>query len=329
MNALELQDALEALIEAIDADPNKAEYHFQTGNIQRQLGNLKAASMAYARAIELEDDYVLPYINLGIVYHEMGEQNKALNIFRRGIALAEQDPLLRFNYGAALDAGGNLEEAAEAYRAALDLKPNWPEALNNLGVILFKTGQPGKAGELFQEDPPLSGPMEELWNHNRELVSGGETEDALSAGMIPAVEASAESIGLKVRRKPEDGTVPKPDLIALMYYLRDLSGELTGKDGKDFTRSDTRLGLEYIINALEGRKGLFRGIQDQLPPKEAPAAKPEDGKPRPEDVADTLKYLKELAISLPDPNLGAAIGRKANRVITKIRQSAGSGGPHG
>jgi Flp pilus assembly protein TadD len=341
MNALELQDALEALIEAIDADPNKAEYHFRAGNIQRQLGNLKAASMAYAKAIELEDGYVLPYINLGIVYHEMGEQNKALNIFRRGIVLAEKDPLLRFNYAAALDAGGNPEEAAGAYRAALDLKPDWPEALNNLGVLLFKTGQPDKALELFQKAPSLSGPMEELWNRNRELVAGGGTEDVLSpqassppgsARMIPALEAAAESPGLKALREPGDGTVPKSDLIALMYYLRDLSGELTGKDGKDFIRSDARLGLEYIINALEGRKGLFREIQDQLPPGEAPAAEPEGEKPKPRDVADTLKYLKELAVSLPDPNLGAAIGRRANRVITKIRQSAeseGSGGLHG
>jgi Flp pilus assembly protein TadD len=331
MNALELQDALGALIEAIDADPNKAEYHFQAGNIQKKLGNLKAASMAYAKAIELENDYTLPYINLGIVYYEMGERNKALNIFRRGIALAGSDPLLRFNYGVALDAEGNPEEAAGAYRAALDLKPRWPEALNNLGVLLFKMGQPDKAEELFQEDLPLSGPAGELWARNRELVSGAVKpgqEDVLSllgsAGMIPA-EAAAES-----SREPGTGGVAKPELIALMYYLRDLSGELTGKAGEDFVRGDTRLGLEYIINALEGRKGLFRGIQDQLPPGEP--ADPERGGPKPEDVADILKYLKELAVSLPDANLGAAIGRKANRVITKIRQSAElgqTGGLHG
>ncbi|MDR2101288.1 MAG: tetratricopeptide repeat protein [Treponema sp.] len=274
MNTLELQDALSVLNETIETEPNRAELHFQAGNIQKKLGNLKAAAMAYARAVELDGDYVPAYNNLGIVFYEMGEKNKALNMFRRGIALQEDNSLLQSNYRLALEGGDN--PAAKMIPAGDDeTKPGVPES-----------PVPAEAGE------PETGP---------------------EAG-------------------PEAGGVLKSDLIGLMYYLRDLSGGLTGKSREVFAHSDARLGLEYIINILEGRKGLLREIRDQFSPEEPAVAEPEGGS-SPKDMADSgrllstghlisaLNYLRNLAEALPDQDLGAAIGRKVNRVIKEIDHS--------
>jgi hypothetical protein len=152
---------------------------------------------------------------------------------------------------------------------------------------------------------------------------------------------------------PGNRGITKSDIIVLMYYLRDLSAGLTGKSREDFARSDTRLGLEYIIDTLEGRKGLLREIRDQPPPGTSPAAepaelaepggpaeyaepaepaetaKPAGGIPNAKDLADTLEYLRNLAAALPDPDLGAAINRRVNRVITEIRQSGADRGKGG
>ncbi|MDR3139057.1 MAG: tetratricopeptide repeat protein [Treponema sp.] len=316
MNNLALQDSLEALLDAIDAEPNRAELHIQAGNIQKKLGNLKAASMAYARAVELDPHNREAYNNLGIVFYEMGEKNRALNILRQAANLWAEDPLIQFNYGIAQESAGRFEEAAAAYRIALEKRPGWRAALNNLGALQNKAGHPEKAPKAFQAAP-------------------GE-----AAGMIPAEEdapGEAPAEGAALRRVLREragssgaagtGGISQPNLIGLMRYLRELAGGLTGTLREDFIHSDARLGLEYIIDALEGRKGLFREIRDQHSPKASPA-EPETGEPRLKDVADTLKFLKGLASSLPDGDLGVAINRKVDKVIQEIQEPAEKGSSH-
>ncbi|MDR3166975.1 MAG: tetratricopeptide repeat protein [Treponema sp.] len=264
MNTLELQDALSVLNETIDTEPNRAELHFQAGNIQKKLGNLKAAAMAYARAIELESDYIAAYNNLGIVLYELGEKNKALNIFRQGIALQGDNSLLQHNYQAAqegVQAGGDNPETKMIPAEDDATSPGGPES---------------------QSAPAVSG-------------------------------------------VPENRAALPPDLIGLMYYLRDLSGELTGKSRENFARSDARLGLEYIINTLEGRKGLLHDIRDQFSPEQSLGAEPAREKSNPKNLTDTLNYLRNLAAALPDPDLGAAINRKVNRVIRELQQTPREG----
>jgi tetratricopeptide (TPR) repeat protein len=144
-----LQDALGALMEAIDIDPTRAEFYYNIGNIHKQLGNLKAASMAYAKVVELDPKYVPAYNNLGTIYDKLHEWEKAFNVFRKGLSLDQNNPTLHFNYGIALEANGRLEDAAGEYRAALRSKPGWLEAMNNLGIVLFKQGHHNKALDTF------------------------------------------------------------------------------------------------------------------------------------------------------------------------------------
>jgi hypothetical protein len=96
-------------------------------------------------------------------------------------------------------------------------------------------------------------------------------------------------------------------------------------------QSDTRLSMEYIIDSLEGRKGLFRGIQERLPPENR-VVHDEPKKVRgvkPLDVTGTLAFLGKLAAALPDQNLTAAITRKVDTVIGDIRGIAKNGDKHG
>ncbi|MDR1375178.1 MAG: tetratricopeptide repeat protein [Treponema sp.] len=144
-----LQDALDALMKAIDIDPTRAEFHYNLGNIHKQMGNLKAASMTYAKVVELDPAYVHAYNNLGTIYDKLHEWDKAFNVFRKGLALDQNNPTLHFNYGLALEANGRLADAANAYKAALRSRPGWFDAMNNLGIVYFKQGRHNKALEVF------------------------------------------------------------------------------------------------------------------------------------------------------------------------------------
>ncbi|MDR0452371.1 MAG: tetratricopeptide repeat protein, partial [Treponema sp.] len=79
------QDALGALLDAIDIDPTKAEFQYNLGKVYKQLGNFKSAAMACAKAVETEPSFVPAYINLGVAYYRLHEFGKAANIFKRGL----------------------------------------------------------------------------------------------------------------------------------------------------------------------------------------------------------------------------------------------------
>ena len=49
-----LEEALDYLKEAIEINPTRADFFYNIGNIHKQMNNPKAASMAYAKVIELD-----------------------------------------------------------------------------------------------------------------------------------------------------------------------------------------------------------------------------------------------------------------------------------
>jgi len=54
-------DALSALEHAIDYKPTDAELLYNLGNTHKALGNLRAAEMSYAKAVEIDPSHVIAY----------------------------------------------------------------------------------------------------------------------------------------------------------------------------------------------------------------------------------------------------------------------------
>jgi hypothetical protein len=117
-------------------------------------------------------------------------------------------------------------------------------------------------------------------------------------------------------------------MLDLMHYLKTLTSALPEKQQTNFKQSDARLSMEYIIDTLEGKKGLFKEIQTRSP---APASRPEPAlrtgagvqkkKPGVKDIAGTLSYLGVLASALKDNGLITAISRKVNGVLSGMTQA--------
>jgi hypothetical protein len=147
-----------------------------------------------------------------------------------------------------------------------------------------------------------------------------ELEGETSAGETPAgsVSAGENSFG----RGPDKPLEPEA-VAKLLDYLKELARALPTKDEEEFLNSDIRLSLEFLIDVLRGRKGLYKDIKARMGEdpeilKEEPAEAP-----APSKVAGTLTYLEQLASALPDHDLSAAITRKTDAIIAGIKQSSG------
>jgi hypothetical protein len=94
---------------------------------------------------------------------------------------------------------------------------------------------------------------------------------------------------------------------------------------EQFLNSDVRLSLEFLVDVLQGRKGLYQDIKERI--GETPEKRDSEGTPPPAEVAGTLAYLEQLAASLPDRELSEAITRKTEAVIAGIKQNSAAKAP--
>jgi hypothetical protein len=126
----------------------------------------------------------------------------------------------------------------------------------------------------------------------------------------------------------QDASVPdaepkltKDSVLGLVKYLKDMSGSLPDKKREDFMQSDARVSMEYVINTLEGKKGLFEEIKKKVP--SAVPAKPRalsiPAVPDKEKIAGTLSYLGNLSTSIQDKNLFAALRKKVQNIMARIK----------
>jgi tetratricopeptide (TPR) repeat protein len=158
-----------------------------------------------------------------------------------------------------------------------------------------------------------------------ELIAGG---DGVPKEVPPVQTIPTErmpGLGLPSGPNKPEGSLPpeKPKMLGLIQYLRSLAESLPKEKRDTFMKSDARLGMEYIIDTLEGRKGLFRGIQERVPVALSPPKQQRETAdvPKPKDVTNTLAYLGKLASALSDQHLSAAITRKVDTVIMDMLQS--------
>jgi hypothetical protein len=179
---------------------------------------------------------------------------------------------------------------------------------------------PGEAPEEAPEDGTSGDPDSALSEEPAIEPAAPEEPAAPSAGPVPppgpALQVPRDSG--PPQKKPK---LQPESMLGLMRYLKDLAGSLPGKNRDTFMQSDARVSMEYIIDSLEGRKGLFKGIQERLP-QEAKVPKEASAGIKTADVAGTLRFLGKLASALPDQGLSTAITRKVDSVVTGIRSVA-------
>lgn len=110
-------DALNAINDAIDAEPNSGFYYDVKGFVEEQKDGLQAAEASYAKAIELSPDFANGYYDLGRVIYDKAEKVIEQNSSATNKELAPKlIPLYEkamplFKKAAELDATNNTQSA--------------------------------------------------------------------------------------------------------------------------------------------------------------------------------------------------------------------------
>jgi protein O-mannosyl-transferase len=110
--------------EALATEPERAEWHYRLGRLERTLGQRAEAVAAFAKAVELDEQHVLALVNWGEVLLEMGSVAEASECFARATRIDENYGRGWYGLGRALRLGESRDEARYALARFLKLWPN-------------------------------------------------------------------------------------------------------------------------------------------------------------------------------------------------------------
>jgi len=144
-NQGELETAHAQTRQLLNQYPESASLQNFCGIVCARLGNTEAALTCYARAVELQPDFVDALGNLASAQLQAGQLDAATGSLRRLTDLLPDSADAHYNLAVTLQAAGDFATAIPSFRRALELNPAIPEAYNNLGLALNKTGDPEAA----------------------------------------------------------------------------------------------------------------------------------------------------------------------------------------
>jgi tetratricopeptide (TPR) repeat protein len=136
-------DTLRAIVASRPDDPQVAYYagnaYYARGAELGTAGTaavayLDSASVAYARAVELDSTMSKAWVNLGLALQDTNRRPQAQRAFEKAIEVNPRDVLAYCHLGYLYQSLGDLDAAMEQYRRALAVDPNSAQAHYNLGL---------------------------------------------------------------------------------------------------------------------------------------------------------------------------------------------------
>ena len=118
--------------------PNNPTLHNLVGASEMALGDPKAAASSYARAIEVDPDFIDSYINLASLYNKLGMSDEALSVYKFALKVDNTEPAIYYNLGNLLLDKKMYKLSQESYSEAIKLNPNYDDAHYNLGCSLVQ-----------------------------------------------------------------------------------------------------------------------------------------------------------------------------------------------
>jgi hypothetical protein len=193
-----------------------------------------------------------------------------------------------------------------------------PEEPETEEVVEAETdAEPEEPLELEEEPEELS-EVEPEGETIESETEGEEPEVAELQGPKPLPPQKAQAPGATKPEKDQKKAATGMDrerVLNLFQYLKDLTSNLPEEQRNAFKKSDARLRMEYVIDRLEGRKGLFKEVRERIGRGQEESTPSLAKSP---DIAKTLAYLGNLAKALPDRDLTQAIERKVQKVVKDI-----------
>jgi tetratricopeptide (TPR) repeat protein len=323
------QDALGALLEAVDIDPTRAEFQHNLGKVYKQLGNFKSAAMACAKAIENDPSLVPAYINLGAAYYLLHEFGKAVNFFKKGLDRDPANRILRANYEAALEA----KQAAETAGASSADLP--PAEISEAGDIFMGAPVPADAAIPANAIPAAAASAAIPAN----AVPAGTASAAAAENAVPAAAAGVPvSVNAAIPADAASAAVPAGtaalpetassytlgDIRGLLRYLMGLADFFSASGRRIFDEQGIEQRIKNISNALSS---LEEDAPLAIPGAEPAAGTAGVSAPAGDDVsiaslAGMLNQLERLARDLPQTEQRDILKQKMESLIEELTSAA-------
>jgi tetratricopeptide (TPR) repeat protein len=280
------QDALGALLDAVDIDPTRAEFQYNLGKVYKQLGNFKSAAMACAKAAENEPSLVPAYINLGAAYYLLREFGKAANFLKKGLDIDPANEILQANYEAALKA----KQAAES------------------SPTDDVTG-----AEISEADDIFLG-----------VPAGAASTESASAGEAETAPAETGSAANDAPETTSPYTLA--GIIGLLRYFLGLAASFPASARRVFSEQGVERSIKDLIDALSSlTEEAPQAIPETTPAAESePASEstPAGDQISITSLTNMLNHLGELAQDLPHTEQRDILKQKVENLIEGLNATA-------
>jgi Tfp pilus assembly protein PilF len=155
-----------SLKEALQLDPDNAQYHNTLGLVLLNLARPVDAQAEFQKALDLDQGNPDLQHNLGIALAQQNRFEDAIAAYRKALTSPTYTTpeVAYYNMGEALIRLKRPQEAEEAFRAAIQLEPTMVAAQYGLGLALSQGGRRDEAKAAFRlaRDMDPASPFSEL-----------------------------------------------------------------------------------------------------------------------------------------------------------------------
>ena len=121
------------------ARPDAWSAHYNLGNYYHGRGMYQEALSSYDKAVELEDEAVMPLVNASLAYSILGNNMAAEEKLKKALEVDPQNAAANLNYGLLLAQVQRFDECKKHLGQALDSDSTLAAAAYNLAVISAQT----------------------------------------------------------------------------------------------------------------------------------------------------------------------------------------------
>jgi Flp pilus assembly protein TadD len=194
-----LEEAKDALHEAIRLEPRSVAAHYQLGVILREQGQWQAAEAAFRQVVRIEPKDAAGHWGVGVALQKQGRSEEAAASFHETVRLEPGWAAAHHNLGVVLHAQGRWQEGAVALREAVRLEPQNAEMHLHLGALLNEFGRRKKAQVEY-----LYRASSSLWGKEEEVEAAFHEAERASREAETAFREAEAALRKAVRLEPQN-----------------------------------------------------------------------------------------------------------------------------